>query len=131
MVIRPSKNFASRLVSSAATLLEASDGFLEAGATSETPKSILNIPSANQENKKNDEFSLKAEEKGPSRIETYFRAWNARDMKTALDCFADDCIYQTEDPVFVDTFRGKNALLQNLEKNAAALPSTCQIIWMI
>ena len=49
-------------------------------------------------------------------------------MEAALDCFVDDCVYEVEDPVFVDTFRGKDALREHLVKNAAALPSACQII---
>ena len=61
-------------------------------------------------------------------IEKYFEAWNKRDMETALNCFVEDCIYQTEDPVFVDTFVGKTALREHLAKNAAVLPSSCQII---
>ena len=60
-------------------------------------------------------------------IERYFDAWNKRDMKSAINCFVDDCTYQTEDPVFVETLRGKAELRQHLEKNVDALPSACQI----
>lgn len=49
-------------------------------------------------------------------------------MEGALACFTEDCVYQTEDPLFVDTLVGKEALRGHLEKNAAALPSSCQII---
>lgn len=51
-----------------------------------------------------------------------------RDMESALDCFVEDCVYQTEDPVFVSTLEGKSALRNHLFKNAAALPSSCKII---
>ena len=61
-------------------------------------------------------------------IEKYFKAWNSRDMEAALNCFVDDCIYATEDPVFVDSFRGKDALREHLTKNADTLPPFCNII---
>lgn len=49
-------------------------------------------------------------------------------MECALACFVDECIYETEDPVFVESFRGKDALCQHLLKNADTLPSACKII---
>ena len=61
-------------------------------------------------------------------IEQYFDAWNSRDMESALACFTDDCIYQTEDPVFVDSFKGKEALREHLTKNAKSLPPSCRIV---
>lgn len=61
-------------------------------------------------------------------IEHYFEAWNARDIDAAVDCFVDNCVYQTEDPVFVDKFEGKAALRHHLNKNAELLPSSCKII---
>ena len=61
-------------------------------------------------------------------IEQYFNAWNRRDIQSAINCFVDDCTYQTEDPLFVDTFKGKAALRQHLENNVEALPASCQII---
>eukprot|EP00977_Amphora_coffeiformis_P007574 scaffold1667_cov173-Amphora_coffeaeformis.AAC.2 len=72
---------------------------------------------------------FRSEEKSlpKSIIHEYFEAWNERDMEAALSCFVDDCVYQTEDPVFVDTFHGKTALRKHLEKNAAVLPPNCRI----
>ena len=49
-------------------------------------------------------------------------------MEAALDCFVEDCVYETEDPVFVDVFKGKEALRAHLLKNAAALPKACKIV---
>jgi hypothetical protein len=34
-------------------------------------------------------------------------------MEAALDCFVEDCFYETEDPVFVHTFEGKDSLRQH------------------
>ena len=65
---------------------------------------------------------------GKSIIETYFDAWNRRDMEAALDCFVEPCVYQTEDPVFVNTLQGKAALRTHLEQNAAVLPAGCRIL---
>mmetsp|Transcript_24887 Transcript_24887/g.30591 ORF Transcript_24887/g.30591 Transcript_24887/m.30591 type:complete len:99 (+) Transcript_24887:476-772(+) len=53
---------------------------------------------------------------------------NKRDMEAALDCFDNDSIYEVEDPVSVNTFRGKEALREHLINNASSLPLTCQII---
>jgi ketosteroid isomerase-like protein len=68
------------------------------------------------------------ERRGVSIIEQYFEAWNQRDMELALSCFIEDCLYQIEDPLFVDTFAGKSALREHLEKNANVLPSSCKIL---
>jgi hypothetical protein len=62
-------------------------------------------------------------------IDEYLDAWNRRDIDSALDCFAEDCVYQMEDPVFFgDTLLGKAALREHLEKKAGSLPPTCQIL---
>lgn len=103
MIVKPSKDMANGLVSSASKILESSS---PSSPASETPQSS---PPA-------------------SVIEAYFRAWNARDMDAALDCFVDDCVYETEDPVFVDKFEGKESLRKHLETNAKALPPACQIV---
>ena len=105
MVIKPSKDIANNLVSSASKLMETSERSDDLSLSSDEEKSIAS-----------------------SNIEKYLQAWNKRDMESALDCFVDACVYETEDPVFVDTFRGKDALREHLVKNAAALPSACQII---
>mmetsp|Transcript_4907 Transcript_4907/g.7194 ORF Transcript_4907/g.7194 Transcript_4907/m.7194 type:complete len:349 (-) Transcript_4907:216-1262(-) len=101
MVIKPSKTFSNRLVSSASNLMQSKSANPKVASTSGQTSSI---------------------------IEDYFEAWNRRDMEAALNCFVDDCIYQVEDSVFVDTFRGKTALGEHLVNNAAALPSSCKII---
>lgn len=49
-------------------------------------------------------------------------------MTTALDCFVEDCVYQTEDPFFVKGPKGKAALRAHLEKNAKNLPAGAQIV---
>jgi ketosteroid isomerase-like protein len=72
--------------------------------------------------------SSSSSSKSPSIIERYFEAWNRRDFDAAVDCFVNDCTYQTEDPVFVDALIGKPALREHLVKNAASLPPSCQII---
>ncbi|CAB9511602.1 expressed unknown protein [Seminavis robusta] len=109
MVIKPSKQAADRLVSSASPFLQRQSTTLFSAPQQEEPMAAE--PSSRK-----------------SIIETYFDAWNRRDMETALDCFVEDCVYQTEDPVFVGTFRGKESLRQHLEKNAATLPGSCRIV---
>jgi len=101
MLVKPSKNSVSGMISLIPTL----SGNDSTGSTT--------TPSIESKN---------------SIIEEYFEAWNKRDMEKALSCFVEDCIYQTEDPVFVGTFVGKTALREHLTKNAAVLPSSCQII---
>ena len=126
MIIKPSKNVANGLVSSASKLMN----------TSETLRPSMGAPSSwssevamtKMDEELNKDSSAAAAAVASSIIETYFAAWNKRDMEAALDCFVDDCIYEVEDPVFVDTFRGKMALREHLVKNAAALPSACQIM---
>ena len=107
MVVKPSKDIANGLVTSASKLMQsttpAKESFSSKTATTE-------------------------EKASTSIIEAYFKAWNERDMNGALDCFVEDCVYETEDPVFVDTFKGKDSLREHLEKNAAALPAACKII---
>eukprot|EP00571_Detonula_confervacea_P001798 CAMPEP_0172315910 /NCGR_PEP_ID=MMETSP1058-20130122/26660_1 /TAXON_ID=83371 /ORGANISM="Detonula confervacea, Strain CCMP 353" /LENGTH=277 /DNA_ID=CAMNT_0013030107 /DNA_START=189 /DNA_END=1019 /DNA_ORIENTATION=+ len=110
MIIKPSKQFSDALVSSASKMMQAT----------EKVGGLVTI-----------EAEAKLEEstsESGSIIEKYFQAWNRRDMEAALNCFVDECIYETEDPVFVDVFRGKEALREHLLRNAAALPSACRII---
>ncbi len=109
MVVKPNKSFSDNLVESASKFLQATEKFSSASET---------FSSSTQQQ----------EQEPKSLIEKYFQAWNNRDMITAIDCFTDDATYQTEDPVFVDTFRGKDSLREHLLKNAATLPSSCQII---
>lgn len=104
MLVKPSKDLAGGLVSSASRFLRTSNN--------------------NNDNNKRET----PETPSLSIIEQYFCAWNDRDMEGALDCFVDDCVYETEDPVFVDKFVGKEALREHLVQNAAALPSSCSII---
>ena len=111
MLVKPSKSFSNNLVNSSSKLIQASESL---GEGSNKPEQSTINQLEEQESK--------------SIIEQYFQAWNDRDMDAALDCFTDNCTYQTEDPVFVDTFRGKDALREHLLKNAATLPSSCQII---
>lgn len=101
MVLKPTKTFSNNLVSSASNLMRSDSTSPTVASTSGQTSSI---------------------------IEDYFEAWNRRDMEAALNCFVDDCIYEVEDSVFVDTFQGKTALGEHLTNNAAALPSTCKII---
>lgn len=98
MLVKPSSTFSNNLVSSASQFMSSTSSPKPSSSTS--PSSI---------------------------IESYFEAWNKRDMETALSCFVDDCIYETEDPVFVNTFRGKEALQEHLLQNAASLPESCRI----
>jgi ketosteroid isomerase-like protein len=108
MLVKPSKESAKRLVSSASRLMQNSD---TSGMESNNSPKISSSSTVPQ-----------------SIIEQYFEAWNNRDMKSALECFVDDCVYQTEDPVFVDTFQGKASLREHLLKNAASLPASCRIV---
>jgi len=108
MIVKPSKQFSDALVSSTSNLMQATGRLSGAG----NQKSELVEPTI---------------ESG-SIIESYFEAWNRRDMESALDCFVDDCIYETEDPVFVGAFRGKEALREHLVRNVEVLPSACKII---
>lgn len=105
MVIKPPKRLTDSLVESATRLFGNSAAMASGGSHSRN----------------------RTDEPPISIIREYFEAWNSRDMETALSCFVDECVYQTEDPVFVDTFRGKTALREHLEKNAAVLPSNCRI----
>ncbi|KAL7538455.1 hypothetical protein ACHAWF_006091 [Thalassiosira exigua] len=98
MIAKPSKQLSDMVVSSASGMMQLTDRM--------GTGSIL---------------GTKTEEAKPeSIIETYFDTWNDRDMEAALDCFVEDCVYETED--------GKEALRQHLLRNVEALPSACQII---
>jgi len=108
MIVKPSKQFSDMLVSSASKMMQATEGL--SGVVTTEAKSEEPIFESG------------------SIIESYFQAWNRRDMEAALNCFVDDCIYETEDPVFVGAFRGKEALRQHLVRNVEVLPSVCQII---
>ena len=57
-------------------------------------------------------------------IRRYFAAWNVRDMDTACDCFAEDCVY--DDTQYAGAFTGKVALKNHLNRVADALPPTFQ-----
>ena len=108
MIAKPSKQMSDMVVSSASSMLQVSNllgGLMPSSSNAEVD-----------------------EAEPASIIEKYFQAWNARDMEAALDCFVEDCVYETEDPVFVDSFRGKEALRAHLLKNADTLPSACRII---
>jgi len=109
MVVKTNKSLSDNLVGSASKFIQATEKFSNASA-------------------KVSSFTQRQQQEPKSIIEKYFQAWNNRDLETALDCFTDDATYQTEDPVFVDTFRGKDSLKEHLLKNAATLPSSCQII---
>ena len=61
-------------------------------------------------------------------VERYFDAWNRRDMEAALDCLTEDCVYQTEDPVFVGTLNGKEEMRDHLVQNANVLPAAAKIV---
>lgn len=61
-------------------------------------------------------------------VQNYFDAWNRRDMEAALECLDDNCVYQTEDPVFVGTLNGKEEMREHLIQNANVLPSAAKIV---
>jgi ketosteroid isomerase-like protein len=106
MLVKPNKEIVDGMVSSASKVLQNVEG-------------------------KEPPLASQSDDSGASSssiIEKYFEAWNKRDMESALECFVEDCTYQTEDPVFVDTFEGKASLREHLVKNAAALPSSCRIL---
>ena len=107
MIVKPSKQFSDSLVGSASKMMQATDRLGLATSDTTAKKNVAEADSI---------------------IERYFQAWNRRDMESALDCFSDDCIYETEDPVFVESFRGKDSLREHLLKNAETLPSACEII---
>lgn len=110
MLVKPNKGFADNLVSSASTL------------TGTVSNSGVQDASGDERTASVDAGGTK------SLIEQYFEAWNRRDMEAALECFADECVYATEDPVFVESFQGKDALRNHLNKNAESLPQSCRII---
>ncbi|KAL3945136.1 MAG: hypothetical protein SGBAC_000804 [Bacillariaceae sp.] len=61
-------------------------------------------------------------------VQKYFDAWNRRDMEAALECLDDNCVYQTEDPVFVGTLNGKEEMREHLTQNANVLPAAAKIV---
>lgn len=61
-------------------------------------------------------------------VQKYFDAWNRRDMEAALECLDDNCVYQTEDPVFVGTLNGKEEMREHLAQNANVLPAAAKIV---
>uniref|UniRef100_A0A7S4J116 SnoaL-like domain-containing protein n=1 Tax=Odontella aurita TaxID=265563 RepID=A0A7S4J116_9STRA len=109
MVFKPDKTFADRVVASASTFT---------GGSATGPRAASS-PSPSP---------AKPEGRAPSIIETYYEAWNRRDLESALDCVSDDCVYETEDPLFVSVLRGKDELRSHLEKNAASLPPSARIV---
>ena len=52
----------------------------------------------------------------------YFQAWNRRDMKSAVQVFADDCIY--DDTAFANILQGKKQVEEHLLTCAKAFPLT-------
>ena len=102
MIMKPSTDIADLLVSSASRFM-----------TTSNDQTII---------------SQESSDSNASIIEQYFQAWNRRDMDTALGYFSNDCIYETEDPVFVASLRGKEELRKHLVQNAKSLPSAAQII---
>lgn len=57
-----------------------------------------------------------------SQICNYFEAWNRRDMKSAVDLFASDCVY--EDTLFPGVFKGREALEKHLLNVAKSCPES-------
>ena len=110
MLVKPNKQIVRQLISSASNIFQYNNSN---GRTAD------NTGAVSLSYKDGEEISI---------IEKFFDAWNKRNMELALECFVDDCTYQTEDPVFVDTFQGKIALREHLVKNAESLPATCQIL---
>jgi len=114
MIVKPSKQFSNGLVESLGRSNSMGIPFMPSNDRIEGEKDVSKSnPQQQQES---------------SIIEKYFQAWNSRDMESALDCFVEDCTYQTEDPIFVDTFTGKSSLREHLLKNVKALPAACKII---
>lgn len=107
MIVKPSSLFSDAVVSSAKQMIQ----FTEVFSRSSTIYADAEVP-------KTEPLSI---------IEAYFDAWNRRDIEAALECFIDDCNYETEDPVFVGSYRGKDALRKHLLRNVDVLPSACRI----
>ena len=59
-------------------------------------------------------------------IRAYFEAWNRRDMATACEQFADECVY--DDTQYAGAFSGKEALETHLYRVADALPRRARAI---
>lgn len=54
------------------------------------------------------------------------KAWNERDMKTAVECFTQDCIY--EDTQYSEPFEGKDNLRKHLFKVSDCLPKSFSFV---
>lgn len=59
-------------------------------------------------------------------VNSYFQAWNERDMESAVACFAEDCEY--DDTQYASAFTGKEALRKHLVRVADALPESFQFV---
>ena len=59
-------------------------------------------------------------------VERYFEAWNQRNMKAAVGCFADDCTY--EDTQYDYAFEGKERLEKHLLRVADCLPTSFSFV---
>jgi hypothetical protein len=59
-------------------------------------------------------------------VRKYFEYWNERDMVSATDLFADDCIY--EDTLYPGQFTGKVAIQKHLVKVALSLPGSFEFV---
>lgn len=130
MVVKPSKRASNGLVSSASRFMESSNKGIDMVAAVSSSQGIgigIGRPSTTASIQDDDDDSS-SPSSSSSVIEGYFQAWNDRNMEGALDYFIEDCVYEVEDPVFVDKFCGKEALREHLVKNAGVLPSACQII---
>lgn len=57
---------------------------------------------------------------GAAAVERFVDAWNKRDMQTAVDLFAEDCVY--DDTAYYSPFVGRSALKRHLLREADALP---------
>ncbi|KAJ1449644.1 hypothetical protein M885DRAFT_590351 [Pelagophyceae sp. CCMP2097] len=71
-------------------------------------------------------FGQPAEGSAAKRVRAYFAAWNARDMETAVLCFAEDAVY--EDTQYSGAFVGRDALRKHLFKVADALPLSFEFV---
>jgi len=59
-------------------------------------------------------------EEAKTSVERYFYAWNRRDMTSAIQCFANDCLY--DDAQYPKSFEGKESLRIHLDRVADCLP---------
>jgi len=86
---------------------------------------VPSSPGSSSDNKMGDSLG---NSEPSSVVEQYFDAWNRRDMEAALECLTPDCVYQTEDPVFVGTLNGKKEMREHLQQNANVLPTAAKIV---